>query len=118
MYRLTLNGRDLAGNLSGVVYHNMNYDIENPELNITYPLQNPAINNTDIGYEISEQLGSATIKYTWLSGVEDGNSPHVINIDQRSLPEGITERYPLNPAPFLVDGGAVSYTHLTLPTKA
>ena len=105
VYRLTLNGRDLAGNLSGVVYHNMNYDIENPELNITYPLQNPAINNTDIGYEISEQLGSATIKYTWLSGVEDGNSPHVINIDQRSLPEGITERYPLNPAPFLVDGG-------------
>ena len=42
VYRLTLNGRDLAGNLSGVVYHNMNYDIENPELNITYPLQNPA----------------------------------------------------------------------------
>ena len=104
VYRLTLNGRDLAGNLSGVVYHNMNYDTENPEVNIIYPLQRPAINNTDIGYELSEQLGFATIKYTWLEGVEDGNSPHIINIDQRSLPEGKTDRYPLSPAPFLVDG--------------
>ena len=104
VYRLTLNGRDLAGNLSGVVYHNMNYDIKNPELSIIYPLDKPANNNTDFGYELSEQLGSAIIKYTWLDGVEDGNSPHIINVDQRSLPEGITERYPLNPAPFLVDG--------------
>jgi len=106
VYRLTLNGRDLAGNLSGVVYHNMNYDIENPELSIIYPLDKPANNNTDIGYELSEQLGSATITYTWLDGVEDGNSPHIINIDQRSLPEGTTDRYPLDPAPFLVDGAS------------
>jgi hypothetical protein len=106
VYRLTLNGRDLAGNLSGVVYHNMNYDIENPKLSIIYPLDKPANNNTDIGYELSEQLGSATITYTWLDGVEDGNSPHIINIDQRSLPEGATDRYPLNPAPFLVDGAS------------
>ena len=106
IYRLTLNGRDLAGNLSGVVYRNMNYDIKNPELSIIYPLDKPENNNTDIGYELSEQLGSATITYTWLNGTEDGNSPHIINIDQRSLPEGTTERYPLNPAPFLVDGAS------------
>ena len=106
IYRLTLNGRDLAGNLSGVVYRNMNYDIKNPELSIIYPLDKPENNNTDIGYELSEQLGSATITYTWLNGTEDGNSPHIINIDQRSLPEGTTDRYPLNPAPFLVDGAS------------
>ncbi len=106
VYRLTLNGRDLAGNLSGVVYHNMNYDVVNPEIRVIYPLQKPAINNTDIGYELSEQLGFATIKYTWLNGAEDGNSPHIVNIGQRSLPEGKTDRYPLNPAPFLVDGSS------------
>ena len=104
VYRLTLNGRDLAGNVSGVVYHNMNYDTENPELRIIYPLEQPAINNTDIGYVLSEQLGFATLKYTWLEGAEDGNSPHIINLDARSLPEGETNKYPLSPAPFLVDG--------------
>ena len=104
VYRLTLNGADLAGNVSGVVYHNMNYDIENPEINIIYPLNELAINNTDIGYVLSEQLGLASIKYTWLNGAEDTNSPHITNIDQRSLPEGETDRYPLSPAPFLVDG--------------
>ena len=82
----------------------MNYDTENPELRIIYPLEQPAINNTDIGYVLSEQLGFATLKYTWLEGAEDGNSPHIINLDARSLPEGETNKYSLSPAPFLVDG--------------
>ena len=106
IYRLTLSGRDLAGNLAGVVYHNMHFDIEPPVLEIIYPTKRPEVNNTDVGYKLSEQLGNATFTYTWLSGPEDTSSPHTVNLDQRSLLEGTTDRYSVSPAPFLIDGAS------------
>jgi len=106
IYRLTLSGRDLAGNLAGVVYHNMHFDIEPPVLEIIYPTKRPEVNNTDVGYKLSEQLGNATFTYTWLSGPKDTSSPHTVNLDQRSLLEGTTDRYTVSPAPFLIDGAS------------
>ena len=51
-------------------------------------------------------MRKATFTYTWLSGPEDTGSPHTINLDQRSLLEGTTDRYSVSPAPFLIDGAS------------
>ena len=105
IYQLTLNGTDLAGNMSApTVMDNLHFDTEAPVLAIMDPPDRPAINNTDVGYELSEQLREATFTYTWLSGTVDPGSPHSMNLDPRKLQEGATNPYPLSPAPFLIDG--------------
>ena len=39
-----------------------------------------------------------------MSGPEDPGSPHTLNLDPRKLQENTVNRYPLSPAPFLIDG--------------
>ena len=105
IYQLTLNGTDKAGNMSvTTVLDNVHFDTEAPAVVIIYPPDRPAINNTDVGYELSEHLREATFTYTWLSGSEDPGSPHTLNLDPRKLQENTVNRYPLSPAPFLIDG--------------
>jgi len=105
IYQLTLNGTDKAGNMSvTTVLDNVHFDTESPAVVIIYPPDRPAINNTDVGYELSEHLREATFTYTWLSGPEDSGSPHTLNLDSRKLQENTVNRYPLSPAPFLIDG--------------
>jgi len=105
IYQLTLNGTDKAGNISvTTVLDNVHFDTEAPAVVIIYPPDRPAINNTDVGYELSEHLREATFTYTWLSGPEDPGSPHTLNLDPRKLQENTVNRYPLSPAPFLIDG--------------
>jgi len=105
IYQLTLNGADKAGNMSvTTVLDNVHFDTETPAVVIIYPPDRPAINNTDVGYELSEHLREATFTYTWLSGPEDPGSPHTLNLDPKKLQENTVNRYPLSPAPFLIDG--------------
>ena len=105
IYQLTLNSIDKAGNISATtVLDNVHFDTEAPSVVIIYPPDRPAINNTDVGYELSEHLREATFTYTWLSGPEDPGSPHTLNLDPRKLQENTVNRYPLSPAPFLIDG--------------
>jgi len=105
IYQLTLNSTDKAGNMSvTTVLDNVHFDTEAPAVVIIYPPDRPAINNTDVGYELSEHLREATFTYTWLSGPEDSGSPHTLNLDSRKLQENTVNRYPLSPAPFLIDG--------------
>ena len=105
IYQLTLNGTDKAGNMSvTTVLDNVHFDTEAPVVVIIYPPDRPAINNTDVGYELSEHLREATFTYTWLSGPEDPASPHTLNLDPKKLQENTVNRYPLSPAPFLIDG--------------
>ena len=105
IYQLTLNGTDKAGNMSvTTVLDNVHFDTEAPVVAIIYPPDRPAINNTDVGYELSEHLREATFTYTWLSGPEDPASPHTLNLDPKKLQENTVNRYPLSPAPFLIDG--------------
>ena len=104
MYRITLEGTDIANNTGKKFIMSVVYDDKPPILEIKYPESNTAVNNLDIGYFISEGLSNGQFVYTQVSGLPDPNSPVIFNLTGLEL-ETIFEspKSPKNP-PVLNDG--------------
>ena len=104
MYRITLEGTDLAGNTGKKFIMSIVYDDVAPKLGIKYPEPNTVVNNLNFAYFLSEQLGKGQFIYTQIGGEQDPNSPVVLSLSESELEKMIdVPRLPTNP-PVLNDG--------------
>ena len=104
MYRITLEGTDLAGNTGKKFVMSVVYDDIPPDLELVYPVNNSAVNHLDISYSISEQLNVGEIVYTRIGGVEDPNSPVSINLEASELETSFDQPQKTAQVPMLNDG--------------
>ena len=104
MYRITLEGTDLAGNTGKKFVMSVVYDDVPPVLELKYPENNSAVNHLDISYSISEQLSLGEIIYTKIGGDPDPNSPIIINLESKELEMSFDERKKTIQIPMLNDG--------------
>ena len=104
MYRITLEGTDLAGNTGKKFIMSIVYDDVPPKLGVKYPEQNTVINHLDFAYFLSEQLSEGQFIYTQVGGEQDPNSPVVLELTDQELEKMIeSPTLPSNP-PVLKDG--------------
>ena len=85
MYRITLEGTDLAGNTGKKFIMSVVYDDVPPTIELKYPETNMVVNNLDISYYISEQLSEGQFIYTRIGGAPDPNSPVTMNLTNAEL---------------------------------
>jgi hypothetical protein len=104
MYRITLEGTDLAGNTGKKFVMSVVYDDVPPVLELKYPENNSAVNHLDISYSISEQLSLGEIIYTEIGGDPDPNSPIIINLESKELETSFDQRQKTIQIPMLNDG--------------
>jgi len=104
MYRITLEGTDLAGNTGKKFVMSVVYDDIPPDLELAYPVNNSAVNHLDISYSISEQLNVGEIVYTRIGGDEDPNSPVSINLEASELETSFDQPQKTAQVPMLNDG--------------
>ena len=104
MYRITLEGMDLAGNTGKKFVMSVVYDDVPPVLELKYPENNSAVNHLDISYSISEQLSLGEIIYTKIGGDPDPNSPIVINLESGELEMSFDQPQKTKQIPMLNDG--------------
>ena len=104
MYRITLEGTDLAGNTGKKFIMSIVYDDKPPKLEIKYPESNTAVNHLDVAYFMDEGLSKGQFVYTRVGGQPDPNSPVTFDLTGVEL-ETIFEspKIPKNP-PVLSDG--------------
>ena len=104
MYRITLEGTDLAGNTGKKFVMSVVYDDIPPDLELAYPESNSAVNHLDISYSISEQLNVGEILYTRIGGDPDPNSPVSINLEASELETSFDQPQKTAQVPMLNDG--------------
>ena len=85
MYRITLEGTDLAGNTGKKFIMSVVFDNIPPVLKLNYPEPNTAVNHLDIAYTLDEQLGGAQIVYTRVGGEPDPSSPVIVDLSGSEL---------------------------------
>ncbi|MCH7732702.1 MAG: hypothetical protein IIB44_09330 [Candidatus Marinimicrobia bacterium] len=90
IYKLTLLGRDKAGN-SGkeVIIPNIRYDDEPPILTITSPKAGSFINSSKLTYSLSEKLKEGLVSWIWMDGTEDEQAPHEVHLTDTELTAGL-----------------------------
>ena len=104
MYRITLEGMDLAGNTGKKFVMSVVYDDVPPVLELKYPEKNSAVNHLDISYSISEQLSVGEIIYTKIGGDPDPNSPVILNLEDKELEISFDQPQKTKQTPMLNDG--------------
>ena len=106
MYRITLEGTDLAGNTGKKFIMSVVYDDVPPTIELKYPETNMIINHLDIAYYISEQLSEGQFIYTRVGGEPDPNSPVIMNLSNAEL-ETFFEEPTLPSSPAVVNDGSI-----------
>ena len=104
MYRITLEGTDLAGNTGKKFVMSVVYDDVPPSLELKYPESNSAVNHLDVSYSISEQLGIGQIIYSRVNGEPDPNSPVTVNLESIELETSFDNPQKTTQIPVLNDG--------------
>ena len=95
---------DLFNGISGTTYQFNSKDTTTPIFTNLSPATNTYINNTNIGYTLSESLESGTVTFTRTSGNADSSSPHIQNLSGLELNAGPLNAGELTDAPTLVSG--------------
>ena len=108
MYRITLEGKDLAGNTGKKFVMSVVYDDVPPTLELKYPESNSAVNHLDISYSISEQLSAGQIIYSRVSGSPDPNSPVIVNLESLELETSFDQPQKTSQVPLINDGTVYS----------
>ncbi|HIC36731.1 MAG TPA: hypothetical protein EYO80_03520, partial [Candidatus Marinimicrobia bacterium] len=113
LYTMTFIGRDRAGNKTKRAFvPGLQYDFTPPELTWIGPKDGTAVNHKNVHYSNSELLDSGTISWTWIDGVADPDSSHLMVLAGEELsgneygPDLITNEPPL------VDGGIYTITYI------
>ena len=104
MYRITLEGTDLAGNTGKKFIMSVVYDNVPPVLKLSYPESNTAVNHLDIAYALDEQLENAQIIYTRVGGDPDPNSPVAVELQGSELESSFETQNTTSTLPVLNDG--------------
>ncbi|MFQ6612928.1 MAG: Ig-like domain-containing protein, partial [Fidelibacterota bacterium] len=104
MYRITLEGTDLAGNSGKKFIMSVVYDDLPPSLEILYPEAGSSVNDVDIAYEITESLKSGHFTYTRTGGELDPASPHTLELSGLELETVYKSPKTPNQPPVLQDG--------------
>ena len=104
MYRLTLEGTDLAGNTGKKFIMSVVFDNIPPVLELNYPEPNTAVNHLDIAYTLDEQLGGAQIVYTRVGGEPDPSSPVIVDLSGSELETNFDSKSTTSTLPVLNDG--------------
>ena len=106
MYRITLEGTDLAGNVGKKFIMSVVYDDVPPTIELKYPETNMVMNHLDIAYYISEQLSEGQFVYTHVGGEPDPNSPVILNLTNSEL-ETFFEQPTLPANPAVLNDGSI-----------
>ena len=106
MYRITLEGTDLAGNTGKKFIMSVVYDDVPPSIELKYPETNMIVNNLDISFYISEQLSEGQFIYTRVGGAPDPNSPVTMNLANAEL-ETFFEQPTLPTNPAVLNDGSI-----------
>ena len=113
LYTMIFIGRDRAGNKTKRAFvPGLQYDFTPPELTWIGPKDGAAVNHKNVHYSNSELLDSGTISWTWIDGVADPDSSHLMVLAGEELsgneygPDLITNEPPL------VDGGIYTITYI------
>jgi hypothetical protein len=106
MYRITLEGTDLAGNTGKKFIMSIVYDDKPPTLEIKYPESNTAVNHLDVAYYIDEGLSKGQFVYTRVGGQPDPNSPVTFDLTGVEL-ETIFESPKMPKNPLVLNDGTI-----------
>ncbi len=88
-YMLRLEGVDLAGNTANTEdFPTFKYDITPPEFTELAPSSGSLINEVNIDFTNSEDLLNGKISFTQVAGVDDPESPHIVNLVGSRLKKG------------------------------
>ena len=88
-YMLRLEGVDLAGNTANTEdFPTFKYDITPPEFTQLAPSSGSLINEVNIDFTNSEDMLNAKISFTQVAGVDDPESPHIVNLVGSRLNKG------------------------------
>ena len=109
VYSILFTGQDLAGNESDPVrITNVLYDITPPVFTQTSPDSGDALNHQAVSYHISENLNEGAITWKASGGVNDPDTPHIVEMTEAELEFGFRDSITLAKMPQLQDGGNYS----------
>ena len=114
-YTLTMNS-GVIKNSNGVLFSGIlsptyqfnSKDTTTPIFTNLSPGTNTYINNTNIGYTLSESFASGTVTFTSTGGTTDSSSPHIQVLSGSELNAGTRNIGVLTDAPTLVNGTVYS----------
>ena len=113
LYTMTFSGRDRAGNKTKPAFvPGLQYDFTPPELTWISPKDGEAVNHKNIQFSNSELLESGTISWTWVDGVNDPDSVHVMSLEGPELSRNEFGPGLITNEPPLVDGGIYSISYV------
>ena len=113
-YDVIIFGKDRAGNPSNqATAKNVKYDVTPPVITITNPGPDVFITSTQIAYDLSEDMGSITVRFEYSGGDYDLGSPHIYDISGDDLKIGA---HTIEPefTPELMEGTQFTLTVLSL----
>ncbi len=106
LYTMTFIGQDRAGNKTKRAFvPGLQYDFTPPELTWIGPKDGAAVNHKNVHYSNSELLNSGTISWTWIDGVADPDSSHLMVLAGEELSGNEYGPDLIANEPPLVDGG-------------
>ena len=111
MYRFSVSGVDLAGNISKIVnVDSIFYDISPPVLTLIYPINDVAIRDPSVSFAFNENLQAAEFRWDRTDGTADSSSPRIVPLLKDELTKGEKIRINLEQEPELVDGTEYALT--------
>lgn len=88
-YEVTIEAYDKAGNLGEVTaIKDVFFDILPPNLTLSAPASGSHINEVNLTYSTSEEMGKGQITFTRSGGANDPNSPHMVELTGNRLKYG------------------------------
>ncbi|MBT7974690.1 MAG: hypothetical protein HN687_11135, partial [Candidatus Marinimicrobia bacterium] len=109
VYAILFTGQDLAGNESEpVTISNVLFDTTPPAFTYTAPGSGSALNHQAVSYEVSENLFTGAILWSWVDGKRDTASQHRVELKDIELTAGRHDSIVLSNMPQLTDGGIYS----------
>ncbi len=109
IYTISFNGTTQSGSIAETVnIPGISFNNTAPVFSSISPSNNTSINNTAVGYTLSKDLSDGTVTYTRTSGIEDDNSPHIVNLFETELNSGTRSLAELTNKPTLVNGSVYS----------
>ena len=112
-YTLSIQGADLAGNVSEPLFiEEIVIDNDPPVLTLDKPVERSYVNNKKLSFSVDEELDALKIQWIRVSGTPDPASPHTVELSDSYTQPGRYQDVEL-PDPPALASGAVYDLHLT-----
>ncbi len=88
-YEITIQGQDFAKNQSEkVIIRGVQLDTKAPTYTLSKPVDGEKISMEEVGYILSENLGSGEVLFRYQSGTPDANKKHRASLHKSNLTKG------------------------------